>query len=558
MSPELARESRDGLTPGDSSSSIGEQAHRAEVVHERVDDLGGARLDVRLAEVLARARHLGELADLGAPPQLALVVAVPEVVLLLVLKAEVRGADVDGLLEHRLVAERLQVLPPLEGEDLVAPPGVDVLDLEHGVGVHERLVRVAEGAPHEHRPRDGSLVGERVGEEPRADVARTKAVIGERDLTTVDDVDELGVDRRTQGVHAGALDRVGVDEARDPAEEREELIVVERALLVPPREEPHGDEVRPHSVRGVTEDEELPEDVVRETILHVDAAPEAGESLQVLEGLPPPQQRVPAAPEVVAEALRRGVAVPLKGALVVHVAGEELVHGCPVLRREDLGARLLELLPAAYELVFPSHVGEELVELALEDVGVRERKPPVVECREDPECRVLALRLDGQQDDVVEDARCEDRDVGRVVEDELLDRLLEVAEVLGVGALPLRVDLAVLEDEEELLLIAVGGDLRVDLETLGVHVTDDGCPPHAASDHVVELDRVGVLHLAEPVVEGTQEQHDGRETLLAVDNLELAVAVLVRDDGAEEVLVGVVVEGAGVAPGDGELAEVVP
>lgn len=51
-----------------------------------------------------------------------------------------------------------------------------------------------------------------------------------------------------------------------------------------------------------------------------------------------------------------------------------------------------------------------------------------------------------------------------------------------------------------------------------------------------------ILHIGELVVEGTQQEHDGGEALLAVDDLQLTGGVLEGDDGTEEVLVVLAVE----------------
>jgi len=67
-----------------------------------------------------------------------------------------------------------------------------------------------------------------------------------------------------------------------------------------------------------------------------------------------------------------------------------------------------------------------------------------------------------------------------------------------------------------------------------------------------------VLHVSELVVEGTKQEHDRREPLLAVDDLELTFIVFEGDDGPEEILVGAAVELLEVVVREREGEQVIP
>lgn len=216
--------------------------------------------------------------------------------------------------------------------------------------------------------------------------------------------------------------------------------------------------------------------------------------------------------------------------------------GVPRNGAEDGVGAGLEHLPAADELVLAALVGVVLVELALEDVGVRERESTVVQGGEDAQRSVLRLCLNGQQDHVVDDARGHVDGVGGPFAHQLLDLFLEVGEVAGEGALPAGAHVALAQDLEELALVVVRGHLGVDLEALHVGLVELVRLPHTAGDGLAHLHRLLILHIGELVVEGTQQEHDGGEALLAVDDLQLTGGVLEGDDGTEEVLVVLAVE----------------
>ena len=163
-----------------------------------------------------------------------------------------------------------------------------------------------------------------------------------------------------------------------------------------------------------------------------------------------------------------------------------------------------------------------------------------------------------QQDHVVDDARGHVDGVGGPFAHQLLDLFLEVGEVAGEGALPAGARVALSQYFEELALVIVRGDLGVDLEALHVGLVELVGLPHAAGNRLAHLHRLLILHIGELVVEGTQQEHDGGEALLAVDDLQLTGGVLEGDDGTEEVLVVLAVESLVVVPGEGEGEQVVP
>ena len=55
-----------------------------------------------------------------------------------------------------------------------------------------------------------------------------------------------------------------------------------------------------------------------------------------------------------------------------------------MLWREHRTGNLLQAFPSTDELVFPAGIREELIELALEDIGIGKRKSAVVEGGEYP------------------------------------------------------------------------------------------------------------------------------------------------------------------------------
>lgn len=119
--------------------------------------------------------------------------------------------------------------------------------------------------------------------EPGGDVFPVEFEVVELNGFVVDDVLHLRVHGHAQRVHAGSLDGVGVDECRDQVEEPVELCLVQVAGLVLVGEEPDGEHVGPHSVRGVVEDEQPPQDPVGEPLLGVDGLPEREQAFQVVE-----------------------------------------------------------------------------------------------------------------------------------------------------------------------------------------------------------------------------------------------------------------------------------
>lgn len=139
------------------------------------------------------------------------------------------------------------------------------------------------------------------------------------------------------------------------------------------------------------------------------------------------------------------------------------------------------------------------------------------------------------------------------------DSVLEVPEVPRVVALPAWLRLAVTQDLQELAPIVVRSHLRLDLEApLGhVEVSELVGLPDACGDVIVEANRVLILHIGEAVVQGPQQEHDGREPLLPIDDLLLPVVILEGDDGPKEVVV-VLVELIACVVRECEGEEVIP
>ena len=223
-----------------------------------------------------------------------------------------------------------------------------------------------------------------------------------------------------------------------------------------------------------------------------------------------------------------------------------------------LSRALFDALPADDELILAPKVRKVLVELALEDVGIRERQATIIEGRENPKRRVLALRLDGEQNHIVENAGGKVNGIGRPLVNELGDLPLKEGEVASVSASPTLLDVTGAKDGKELTFVIVGGNLRIDLETIGVRFIKLVGLPHALGNGGASLHRLLVLHVGKLVIEGAEKEHDGRKALLTVNDLELPVVVLEGNDGAEEVLVGLAVELLVIVIGEGEGEEVIP
>lgn len=209
---------------------------------------------------------------------------------------------------------------------------------------------------------------------------------------------------------------------------------------------------------------------------------------------------------------------------------------------EERVSVLFKVLPTPHKLILPTQGRKVLVKLTLKDISIRKRQPSIVECRENPERRVLTLGLNGQQDYIVQNTHREEGCIHDVLVGEVRDLLLEKAEDLRVAALHATVHLPGTQDGEELVLVAVGSDLGIDLETIHDGISHLGGLPDAASYKLSCLHGIGILGVLELRVEGPQEQHHGRETLLAVDDLLLALIILEGDNGSEKVLVVLAVE----------------
>lgn len=135
---------------------------------------------------------------------------------------------------------------------------------------------------------------------------------------------------------------------------------------------------------------------------------------------------------------------------------------------------------------------------------------------------------------------------------------MEEGEVASVSASPALLYVAGAKDGKEFAFVIVGGNLRINLETIGVRFIKLVGLPHALGNGGASLHRLLILHVGKLVIEGPEKKHDGRKALLTVDDLELPVVVLEGNDGAEEVLVGLAIELFVIVVGEGEGEEVIP
>lgn len=243
--------------------------------------------------------------------------------------------------------------------------------------------------------------------------------------------------------------------------------------------------------------------------------------------------------------------------LVIHVAREEFIERCAVDWVENFGGYLFEFFPRFDEVVFAPKRGIVFVELSLEDIGIGERFTAVIECGEDAQGCILRLGLNGEENAVVKDAKGKIGEVACEFLEEIVNLILEEAEVVGIVALHSTFRNTIFEDRKELILVIVCGHLGVYFEVVLVILAKAIGSPYALLNVLLHLDRTRVLHVEELIVKGAKEEHESCEALLSIDDLHFVAIVFKRNYGAEEVLFRVI-ELLEIVVGEAEGEEVFP
>ena len=117
--------------------------------------------------------------------------------------------------------------------------------------------------------------------------------------------------------------------------------------------------------------------------------------------------------------------------------------------------------------------------------------------------------------------------------------------------------MAGLKDIQELAFVVVRCNLGVNLELVHIGFAKFIRFPKALFNILPGGNRCLILHMGKLAVEGTEEQHDGGQTLLAIDYFQLIAVIFEGDDRPEEIL-AVVIERSSALIRDSKRKNIIP
>lgn len=169
----------------------------------------------------------------------------------------------------------------------------------------------------------------------------------------------------------------------------------------------------------------------------------------------------------------------------------------------------------------------------------------------------MGFSFDGQEDAALEDARRKVGKIAWVIVQERFDAFLKIYKVARVLAAWGIWNFSGKQNLSKFVVIFIGSDFRRKPQLIFLKCTAHVRLPYTGLDKTFSIYGVTILHILKAIIERTQQEHQGGNALLTVDNFRLSVVVFVGDDCAEVVLF-LIVEVVLVVVGEGEVEEVIP